>query len=156
MEEVGNILPQVFKKKLLSGSAPVLDVLLPLWPRAVGKLIAQNCRPAAFAGGTLTVAASSPSWAVQLRQISEKVRGQINYFMGGPVVKKLRILHRSNWEKDFASAPALHITGLPPDRPRSSVPEKPSWDEAGLNPELAGIMERSFVKYFSRSVKRTN
>lgn len=156
MEEVGNILPKVFKKKLLSGSAPVLEVLVPLWPRAVGKLIAQNCRPAAFAGGTLTVAAGSPSWAVQLRQMSEKIRAQINCFVGGPVVKKLRILHRPDGKKNFAPPIALDLTGLPLACLRPSVQEKPSWEEAGLNPELAGIVERSFVKYFSRNIKRTN
>jgi len=39
----------------------------------------------------LTVATSVPPWAVQLRGMSEEIRAAVNDFLGGPVVKKLRI-----------------------------------------------------------------
>jgi hypothetical protein len=45
----------------------------------------------AFTAGTLTVATSVPPWAVQLRSMSEEIRAAVNDFLGGPVVKKLRV-----------------------------------------------------------------
>ncbi|HEX5481658.1 MAG TPA: DUF721 domain-containing protein, partial [Terriglobia bacterium] len=150
MEEIGNILPSIFKKKILGRSAPFLEALRPLWPRAVGKLIAQNTHPVAFTGGLLSVDARSPSWAVQLQQMSETVRAQINSFVGGPVVRKLRVRYQANWSD---AAPPLAIPpDLPPSRPRSSPP----LEHAGLSSELAQIVERSFVKYFSPGAKRMN
>lgn len=150
MEEIGNILPNIFKKKLLGRSAPFLEALRPLWPRAVGKLIAQNARPVGFTGGVLSIDTRSPSWAVQLQQMSETVRAQINSFAGSPLVKKLRIRYQQNWGD---AAPPL---ALPPDLPLAGPRTPAPLERAGLSPELAGIVERSFVKYFSRGAKRMN
>lgn len=73
------------------GQPRIVDVLEPFWPRIVGKAIAAQSAPVAFAGGTLTVATSVPPWAVQLRGMSEELRAVVNDFLGGPVVKKLHI-----------------------------------------------------------------
>src|SRR5579875_662861 len=98
MEELGNIMPQVFKARGLGGRTPLLPVLIPLWPRVVGKLIAREAQPVAFGEGVLTIAASSACWVTQLRSISEEIKRQINGFLGGPVVKELRLRRHKPWE----------------------------------------------------------
>ena len=96
MYEIGTVLPVVLKRYIERGEPRIIEVLAPFWPRVAGKAIAANSRPVAFAGGTLILATSTPPWAVQLRGMSEEIRSAVNGFLGGPVVKKLRIeLRRS-------------------------------------------------------------
>ena len=74
MEEVGNILPAVFKRRLRLGGATVADILAPLWARVAGKAMAEQSRPVAFEAGTLTLETGCPSWAVELRRMAEEIR----------------------------------------------------------------------------------
>ncbi|MBZ5514373.1 MAG: hypothetical protein LAN62_05940 [Acidobacteriia bacterium] len=48
MEEVGKILPGVFKRHLRPSDPAYVDVLASLWPRLVGKAIAAQSWPVAF------------------------------------------------------------------------------------------------------------
>jgi predicted nucleic acid-binding Zn ribbon protein len=73
------------------GQPRIVEVLVPFWPRVAGNAIAANSSPVAFAAGTLTVATSVLPWAVQLRGMSEELRAAVNDFLGGLVVKKLRV-----------------------------------------------------------------
>ena len=145
MEEIGKILPHMLKAHVRRADPALVEILTPLWPRVVGKGIAQQTRPVAFASGTLTLATACPTWAAQLRQMAEEIRVQINSFLGTPVVKKLRVQHvpaLSTGEATRAprrSAPDLDIPSLP----GSAIAAK-------LDPEIAGIVQRSFAKYFTR------
>ena len=91
MEEIGNILPAIFRTQLRRDSAPLLEILIPLWPRIAGKGIAEHSQPVAFAAGVLTLGTSCPSWAGQLRRMTEEIRAGVNSFLGCPVVKKVRV-----------------------------------------------------------------
>ena len=92
MEEVGKTLSRVFERRAAKPGAALLEFLAPLWPRVTGPAVAMHSRPIAFTGGTLTVAASSASWAVALRQMSEELRAAVNGFLGRAAVRKLRIV----------------------------------------------------------------
>lgn len=91
MQEIGTVLPAIFRRYVERGEPRIVEVLAPFWPRVAGKAIAANSAPVAFAAGTLTVGTPVPPWAVQLRSMSEEIRAAVNGFLGGPVVKRLRI-----------------------------------------------------------------
>ena len=91
MEEVGKLLPRIFKRQMRREDAQLIEILGPLWLRAAGKGIAENSRPIAFVAGTLTLETTCPTWASQLLQMAQELRGEINDFLGCPVVKKLEI-----------------------------------------------------------------
>jgi hypothetical protein len=148
LEEIGKILPAIFKAQVRRADPALIEILAPLWPRVVGKGIAQHARPVAFAAGTLTLATACSTWAAQLRQMAEEIRAQINSFLGTPVVKKLRVQHVP--QMDAAELPApqrksplhLEMSNLPAPQGGSK-----------LDPEISGILERSFAKYFARNRK---
>lgn len=144
MEEIGKILPAVFKVQVRRSDPALLEILVPLWPRVVGKGIAQQARPVTFAAGTLTLATTCPTWAAQLRHLAEEIRAQINNYLGSPIVKKLRVEHLPQMES--AEQPAPQKSGLDPETLRLPAPEL----TAKLDPEIAGILGRSFAKYFAR------
>ena len=91
MEEVGRILPTIFKRQMRRENAHVVEILGPLWIRVAGKEIAEHSRPIDFVAGTLTLGTSCPSWATQLRLMTEEIRAKINNFLGCAVVKKLQV-----------------------------------------------------------------
>lgn len=150
LEEIGKIFPVIFKAQVRRGEPRLVNILAPLWPRVAGKTIAEHSRPVAFAAGTLTLVTPCASWAAQLRALQEEIRAEINCFLGGPVVKTLRV----------QCAPRAV-----PQAAQTAKPQNKSWDPGdvrvsnlalpnGLDAETAGILERSFLKYFARSGKR--
>ena len=145
MEEIGKILPAVFKRHLRQSEPVLVELLRPLWPRLVGRAIARQSWPASFEAGTLHVATSCPTWATQLRQLAEEIRAEINGHLGGPVVKRLRV--RCEPTAGGMETPT-------PARASRPAPEKPNLEgldgAKGLEPELSGVLLRSFAKYFSR------
>ena len=145
VEEIGKILPAVFMRQVRRNEPMLIEILAPLWPRVVGKGIAQQSRPTAFEAGTLTLVTSCPSWAAQLRQMSEEVRAQINNCLGSAVVKKLRV--RLVMKDEMAEASAPQETSTPEgDAAHLLLPE----GAARLEPEITRVLDRSFAKYFAR------
>ncbi len=148
VQEVGKILPLIFKKQIQRVDPKLVEILTSLWPRVAGKLLAQQCRPIAFQAGTLTLATPCESWAAQLPQMAEEIRAEINSFMGCPIVRKLRVQHVE--KLDPAEFPGRH-----PERP--SPPETTRLHcldgEAKIDGEMARILETSFTKYFARKRK---
>lgn len=145
MEELGKILPALWKRHMRRASPYLADILASLWPQVVGKPLAQHCRPLAFEGGRLTLGTAESDWAVQLRHMSEEIQAEINSFLGSPTVKKLTVKHVPGLRvatvlplQDHV-APAIPASGLPLD----SAP-------AGLDAEVARIVARSYAKYFAR------
>ena len=96
-------------KKIPTGPEPIADVLKAItgdrnwgerlrgvavfdqWEEVVGADIARNCRPVRLAGGILTIEASSPSWATQLRYLADRLRLKVNVALGEPVVDEVVI-----------------------------------------------------------------
>jgi len=150
VEQVGKILPVVFRKRAYLGEPKLLDVLRPLWGRVVGKPIAQHARPVAFEAGTLTLVSGCPSWTAQLRLMAEEIRAQINSFLGAPVVKRLRVQH----SPDFSVQPPA--SQLAKQAIADDAESRPSdFDfRSQLDPETMRIVQRSFAKYFARKNAR--
>jgi Dna[CI] antecedent, DciA len=91
MEEVGKLLPRIFKRQMGRKDPRLVEILGPLWLRVAGSRIAENSRPVAFVAGTLTLETSCLSWAAQLRQMREEIRAEINNFLRCSVVKKIEV-----------------------------------------------------------------
>lgn len=62
------------------------------WEEVVGSELAQHCRPVRLTGGVLTVAASSPSWATQLRYLSGQLALNVNRALGEPMVTSVNVV----------------------------------------------------------------
>src|SRR5579859_6478816 len=91
MEEVGKLLPRIFKRQMGRKDPRLIEILGPLWLRVAGSGISENSNPVAFEAGTLTLQTSCLSWAAQLRQMREEIRAEINNFLGCSVVKKIEV-----------------------------------------------------------------
>jgi hypothetical protein len=150
LEEIGKILPAIFKAEVRRADPALVEILVPLWPRVVGKGIAQQTRPVTFAAGTLTLATACPTWAAQLRHLAEEIRAQINNYLGSPIVKKLRVQHLPQMESAEQPAPQKSVL----DREALNLPAPEL--TAKLDPEIAGILQRSFAKYFARHRRRVH
>jgi hypothetical protein len=149
VEEIGNILPAVVKRHVRQSEPVLVELVASLWPRLVGKAIARQSRPVSFEAGTLYVATSCPTWAAQLRQLTEEIRAEINSHLGGPVVKKLRVRCELRAGGKGAPAPAPHLTAeIPPGRILDGA--------ARLEPELSDVLQHSFAKYFSRRERKVH
>ena len=148
MEKIGSILPAALRNQLRHPEAPLLDLLAPLWPRLVGKGIARQCRPVSFFGGTLTVATSCPTWEAQLRQFSEQIRVEINRYLGSDLVRRLRV------RQDSSVAPAE----IPDDKAVAAEPTALDVPDAAkkLHPDVAGVLQSSYAKYFARGLRKVH
>lgn len=91
MEEVGKLLPKIFKRQMGRRDPRLIEILGPLWLRVAGRGIAENSSPIAFAAGTLTLETSCLSWAAQLRQMREPIRAEINNFLGCSLIKTIEV-----------------------------------------------------------------
>jgi len=150
MEELGKILPAIWKRHAQRANPHLADILASLWPQVVGKPLAQHCRPIGLEGGRLTIGTAEADWAVQLRLMSEEIRAEINSFLGSPAVKKLFVKH----------VPGLKFAAvLPPDDSVHAIPAtRLPLDSAGtkLDREVARIVAQSYAKYFARPGRMPN
>ena len=145
MDEIGKLLPALFTRQIRCGEPRLLEILLPLWPRVVGKLMAQHSRPALFASGVLTLEADCAAWGTQLRHLTQEVRVGINTYLGQPMVKKLRI-RTVNHLGLFS--PSRHSRRTAPPAPRL---REETMDTAGIaDLEIAAALANSYAKYFNR------
>lgn len=92
-EPIGDLLDDVIRNRRwgerLRG-ATVFD----RWEQVVGPELAQHCEPVRLAGGVLTVSASSPTWATQLRYLSARIQLNVNQALGEPVVTSVSVVVR--------------------------------------------------------------
>jgi hypothetical protein len=145
VDEIGNILPALFKKEIGRAEPHFLDILLPLWPRIAGKAMAQHSQPAVFASGVLTLNVDSATWGTQLRHMTQEIRTEINRFLGQSIVKKLRI--------KTAPQPGLFASTRASGQPETLAPPfvQPVADlESVADPEIATALAISYGKYFNR------
>ena len=153
MEEVGRILPSVVGKHMHDADPRLVQVLSALWPRAVGKEIAQHSRPVSFASGTLTLATACPSWAAQLGQMGEEVRAAINGFLGRPLVRKVRVRHTPSLvlESDKSKVGTRNWKLETGESKLDSPDSKPALELANLDPEVGRTVAEAFTRYFSKA-----
>jgi hypothetical protein len=138
LEEIGKILPIVFKPQWSRLEPPVVEVLAPLWSRVAGKALACHCRPVAFNAGTLTLATESAEWTEPVKQLAEEIRAAVNKFLGKPVVKRLRIRCGKLGRSDR--------TQRQPEDPLVSGPDRTDWpgEVSGAAPDAAQVTGQSY------------
>jgi Dna[CI] antecedent, DciA len=150
VEEIGKSLPAVFKRHVRGTNPQLVEILAPLWSRVAGRGIAEHSRPVAYWSGTLTLATSCATWAAQLRQLEPEVLEAVNTFLGGEIVKKLQVRFvpdRAPLEKENGKPGAEFFKSDPFLAGSVDLP-------GSLDPETAGVLERSYGKYFARGAKR--
>lgn len=91
VEEIGNCLPAVLRRHARQAEPQLAEILAPLWSRVVGPRVAEHSRPVAFWSGTLTVGTPCATWAAQLRELREEILRAVNDYLGGTVVRELRV-----------------------------------------------------------------
>lgn len=141
MEEIGKILPAVFRNRVRRGEPSLVRILAPLWSQVAGKPIALHSRPVAYEGGMLTLVADGSSWTVELRHMAEEIRAKVNHFLGEPAVKKLRVEHRASHDPHELRAPGLAHAS---DR----ITSKPIGPDGGARRDARFFsrVDRSFAK----------
>ena len=147
MEEIGKILSKVLKPQFSRLEPPVIEVLTPLWSQVAGKALAKECRPVAFDAGVLTLSTADPDWATPLKQMADEIRAHVNKFLGGPVVKHLKIESVRGLARSGAS---LHKhESLAASEPRGWPRPRPASDRA----ESVG---RSRVRFAARKHEKVH
>jgi hypothetical protein len=146
VEAIGHSLPAVFKRRARRAGSDLVEVLAPLWARAAGKAVAEHSRPVAFWSGALTLAATSETWAAQLRMLGPEVLGAVNAFLGAPLAKELRVRVERAPEREEQDEPSPMET-----RPADELRVAPCDLPRGLDAETKTILARSFSKYFARA-----
>jgi hypothetical protein len=145
VDEIGKILPSLFRKQIRRAEPHLLDILLPLWPRIAGKTMAQHSQPAFFASGVLTLTTDCATWGTQLRHMTEEIRAEINGFLGQPIVKKLRV--KTVTQPALFFRPRVSQGSAPPLPP----PVSQAMDTDSIpDPEVATALASSYAKYFNR------
>jgi len=145
MEEIGRIIPSIFKKQIRRTEPRLPEILVPLWPRIAGNIIAQHSQPSLFTSGVLTLYTDSTLWGSQLRYMSEEIRTEINGFLGRAIVKKLRI--KIVTQSSLFSPPRCSRgTALP----ATPLAEKPMDTDSIADPGIASALATSYAKYFNR------
>jgi hypothetical protein len=145
VDEIGKILPSLFRKQIRRAEPHLLDILLPLWPRIAGRTMAQHSQPALFVSGVLTLTTECATWGTQLRHMTEEIRTEINGFLGQPIVKKLRI--KTVTQPALFSPPRVS----PGSAPLAPPPVVPPMDTDSIgDPEVATALASSCAKYFNR------
>lgn len=148
MDEVGKILPALFKKQMRRDEPHLLEILAPLWPRVAGKAIAQHSQPAFFASGVLTLTTDCATWGAQLRHMTEEIRAGINSYLGQPVVKKLRV-KRVGQPGQLSLARRPGGTASPRKMPLTAALDT----TAIADPEVESALASSYAKYFTRPAR---
>ena len=148
MEEIGKILPKVLRPQFSRLEPPVIEVLTPLWGQVAGKALAKECRPVAFSAGTLTIGTADPDWAAPLRQMADEIRAHVNKFLGGPVVRLLRI----ECTQEFTRSSSLRQR----ESPATSEPGDWSRQQPHKTSGMAEPIGRSRVKFVARKHEKVD
>jgi hypothetical protein len=146
LDEIGKILPALFKLELQRTEPRLVEFLDPLWPRVAGKAIALHSRPVSFEAGILTLATDCSTWSTQLHQMAEEIRAEVNSFLGKPLVKKLRVRKVSGF-RSFES-PLLRGR-VPPVHEK--LEEARLVNTAGSDRDVERVVQLSYAKYFARA-----
>ena|SRR5579863_2245047 len=155
MEAVGTIVPRALKTHVKRDKTPLLAIVNGLWPRVAGKAIAEQARPMAFSGGTLTLSASNEQWATQLQALSGEICAAVNKALGQQLVRYLRV----RVGRPSCAQPDASIDAVVSGRASALADEvRFPWENgalATLDSETRTVLARSFAKYFDRSPRRT-
>jgi hypothetical protein len=146
LDEIGKILPALFRREIQRTDPRLVEFLDPFWPRVAGKAIALHSRPVSFEAGTLTLATDCSTWSTQLHQMAEEIRAEVNSFLGKPLVRKLRV--RKVPELRSFEPPPLreHVPFAREKLERIKLANATTGDR-----EVDRVFELSYAKYFARA-----
>lgn len=65
-----------------------------MWDQVVGPQLAQQTAPVRLQGGVLVLAASSPLWAAEVRQLTRVITERINERLGAGTVRQVTVTVR--------------------------------------------------------------
>ncbi len=88
-EDIGTVLKKVladFQKSADYGLIQVWNI----WEMAVGPVIAENTRPAAFKGKILLVHVTSSVWTQELQFLKKDIIGKVNEKLGADLVEEIK------------------------------------------------------------------
>jgi predicted nucleic acid-binding Zn ribbon protein len=74
--------------------------LFTAWEEIVGPTVARRCEAVSLKGGVLTVAASTPAWAAELKYLTPEMIGRVNTDLGREVVNEVRVFVRRSGRQD--------------------------------------------------------
>lgn len=86
---IGSVLGEVLKKCRRETDVELVQVWQ-IWDEMVGKVIAQNARPAAFKGRLLLVHVSSSTWIHQLQFLKKEIIAKLNQALGQTLIEDLK------------------------------------------------------------------
>lgn len=89
IESIGSVINKILQSGIRQQDAPLLQVW-ELWERAVGQIIAENARPAAFKGKILLVHVNSSPWLHQLSFLKKELLTKINRELGENLVDEIK------------------------------------------------------------------
>ena len=89
IESLGSVIDKILQSGIRQQDAPLLQVF-ELWERAVGEIIAENARPAAFKGKILLVHVNSSPWLHQLGFLKKDIIDKINRELGQDLVDEIK------------------------------------------------------------------
>ncbi len=89
IESLGSVIEKIMQSGIRKQDAPLLQVW-ELWDRAVGEIIAENARPAAFKGKILLVHVNSSPWLHQLSFLKKDILARINRELGQDLVDEIK------------------------------------------------------------------
>ncbi len=89
IESLGSVINKLLQSGIRQQDAPLLQVW-ELWDRAVGEIIAENARPAAFKGKILLVHVNSSPWLHQLSFLKKDILTRINRELGQDLVDEIK------------------------------------------------------------------
>jgi hypothetical protein len=90
MERAREILGKALRR--LKRPEQPLDWLVAVWPLVVGKRLAERTRPLACAAGVLEIGVEGAAWWEQLAEMTDSLRGQINRWWGGQLVRQVKLV----------------------------------------------------------------
>ncbi|MCJ8501941.1 DUF721 domain-containing protein [Desulfatitalea alkaliphila] len=86
---IGNVLETVLRKYRPATDASLLKVW-EVWPQAVGPMIVDHAKPAAFKGDLLLVHVDASTWLHHLSIHEQELCRKINHLLGGDRVKRIK------------------------------------------------------------------
>ena len=89
IESLGSVIDKIMQTGFRQQDAPLLKVW-ELWERAVGEIIAENARPAAFKGKILLVHVNSSPWLHQLHFLKKDILTRLNRELGRDLVDEIK------------------------------------------------------------------
>jgi predicted nucleic acid-binding Zn ribbon protein len=86
---IGRLIDDVLKNYRRESDSELIQVWQ-IWEGAVGEIIAQNAKPAAFKGRILLVHATSSAWIHQLQFLKKDMIDKLNGALGKPLIDDLK------------------------------------------------------------------